>query len=41
MKKPIPTKTSRYERIKFARETNRFRFGAGEIPWRRRALPTV
>src|SRR6516164_5655513 len=41
VKKSIPTKTSRCERIKSFHETVCLRFGAGERPWRRRMLPTV
>ena len=42
VKKSIPTKTSRCERIKSSsRRYDCFRFGAGEMPWRRRTLPTV
>jgi hypothetical protein len=39
VKKSIPTKTSRWERIKSFHETDCFRFGAGEMTWRRRMLP--
>src|SRR5262249_2367223 len=41
VKKSIPTKTSRCERIKSFHETVCLRFGAGERLWRRRMLPTV
>src|SRR5215469_18696751 len=41
VKKSIPTETSRCERIKSFHETVCLRFGAGEMPWRRRTLPTV
>jgi hypothetical protein len=39
VKKSIPTKTSRWARIKSFQEIDCFRFGAGEMPWRRRTLP--